>query len=256
VRAIKGVVGFGAVALCALALTGSVPAGAINGFITPGHLESTGSFGFAGLFGNFGEFSAQIETGLLTFRPRHPNGPLITQPGNLVNLSVSTPQGLFGFGCWLVPASDVTVNSDLSASLRFNSADPRVTECPGSPMGTAVLGAPPAQAADGLVVNLVGRVQATVTWSTVTPILTRRSTSKTTCGPFAAIDEGTAQDVWSTTSGELIATIHGFSFFTGQFTYVPVDLQLQNGNGNIDVNSGHLNINGPSTGQCGQFGAP
>jgi hypothetical protein len=192
----------------------------------------------------------------VTFRPRHPSGPLITQPGNLVNLSVNTPQGLFGSGCWLIPASDVTVNSDLSATLTFDSADPRVTECPGSPVGTAVLGAPQAQGADGLVMNLVGRVQATVGWSTDTPIMTRRSTTKTTCGPFSAITEGTAQDVSSTTTGELVATIHGFDFFTGQFTDVPVDLQLQNGTGNIDVNSGHLNINGPSTGRCGQFGAP
>jgi hypothetical protein len=94
------------------------------------------------------------------------------------------------------------------------------------------------------------------TWSTITPILTRRSTTKTTCGPFSAISEGTAQDVSSTTAGELIATIHGFNFFTGQFTDVPVDLQLQGGSGNIDVNSSHININGPATGRCGQFGGP
>jgi hypothetical protein len=253
---IRGVVRFGAVALCAFGLAGSVPAGAINGSITPGHLESTGGFGFANLFDVSGEFSVQIETGLVTFRPRHPSGPLITMPGNLVNLSASLPQGLYGFGCWLIPASDITVNSDLSATLRFDSADPRVTECPGDPIGTTVLGARPALAANSSVVNLVGRVQATVNWSTVTPILTRRSTTKTTCGPFSAISEGTARDVSSTTAGELIATIHGFNSFTGQFTDVPVDFQLQNGNGNIDVNSVHININGPSTGRCGQFGAP
>jgi hypothetical protein len=252
----RGVVRFGGVVLCALGLAGSVPAGAINGFVTPGHLESNGGFGFAGLFGDSGEFSAQIETGLVTFRPRHPSGPLITMPGNLVNLSASVPQGLYGFGCWLIPASDVTFNSDLSATLTFDSADPRVTECPGDPVGTTVLGARPALAANSSIVNLVGRVQATITWTTVTPILTRRSTTKTTCGPFSAISEGTAQDVSSTTAGELIATIQGFDPFTGQFGDVPVDLQLQSGNGNIDVNSSHLNINGPSTGRCGQFGAP
>jgi hypothetical protein len=208
------------------------------------------------MFDGSGEFAVQIETGLLTFRPRHPGGPLITMPGNLVNVSVSTPQGLFGFGCWLMPASDVTVNPDLSAALTFDSADPRVTECPGAPVGTTVLGAPHGPAANGSVVNLLGQVQATVRWSTITPVLTRRSTAKTTCGPFSVISEGTAQDVSSTTAGELIATVHGFNFFTGQFIDVPVDLQLQGGNGNIDVNSGHTNINGPSTGHCGQFGGP
>ena len=98
--AIRRILGLGAIGLCAFGLAGSVPAGAINGFITPGHLESTGGFGFANLFDTSGEFSVQIETGLVTFRPRHPSGPLITMPGNLINLSVSTPQGLYGFGCW------------------------------------------------------------------------------------------------------------------------------------------------------------
>jgi hypothetical protein len=233
-----------------------VPASGFDGFITPGHLENTGSFGFANLFDSNGEFSVQIETGLVTFRPRHPSGPLITMPGNLVNISASAGPGLFGFGCWLIPASDVTVNPDLSATLRFDSADPQVTECPGNPVGTAVLGAPPAQAANGSVVNLVGRVQATVSWSTSTPITARRSTSKITCRPFAITSEGTAQDVQSTTAGELIATIEGVNGFTGQFGDFPVDLQLQNGTGNMNLNAGHVNISGPPTGQCGQFGGP
>jgi hypothetical protein len=218
-------------------------------------MESTGAFGYSNLFGDSGGYFVQVETGLLTFKPRKPSGPLITMPGNLVNLSVGSG-GLFGFGCWLVPASDITVNADLSATLTFDSSDPRVTECPGNPMGTAVLGAPPGPAANGMVVNLVGRVQATVKWSTITRITTRRATTKTTCGPFAAISEGTTQDVLSTTAGELIATIHGFNFFTGQFGDVPVDLRLQNGTGNMDTNTNHLNINGPATGTCGQFGAP
>lgn len=238
-----------------LGLASSVPAGAFGGSITPGHLETTGSFGFASLFDPTMDFSVQLETGLVTFRPRHPSGPLVTQPGNLVNITIGT-QGIFANGCWLIPASEVITNPDLSATVTFNSSDPQVQECPGDPVGTTVLGALPSLGANGLVQGFVGPVLFSVTWTPATPITAARATTKTTCGPFASISEGSQQGVLSTNTGTVSATIEGYSSFLGQFVDIPIIGPLPAGNGDMNVFANHVNINGPSNGFCGQFGTP
>jgi len=251
---IRRFVRLGALGLCALGLASSVPAGAFGGFITPGHQAGTGAYGFSTLSDASGNsLFVQVSAGLVTFKPRHPSGSLITQPGNVVSLSISS-QGIYGFGCWLMPASDFVLNPDLSATLSLNSADPRVQECPGAPIGTPLLGARPALPADGVILGIVQPVQLTSTWASSGPATAKRSTTKVTCGPFASITEATQQDVKSTTSAAVATTLQGFNWFLGQTVTVPVDVQFQGGDGSMAAYDNHTNIIGPSTGYCGEFG--
>lgn len=241
----------------ALAAAGSIaasaPAGALGGGITPGHIDSSGAGLFGDAFDSQTDFSAQISTGIETFRPRKPSGPLVTMQANVVNLSVNS-QAVGGFGCWLVPASDITINADLSATLTFDSSDPAVSLCPGDPIGTSVLGATPGPPADGLIQGLVGEVKATMTWTPASPTVTTRVTAKETCGAFKSINEGTGRSDTSTVSATIMATVEGYSYFYQQVIDVPVDAQLSGGSGDVQTGSDVINIQGPATGQCGQFG--
>lgn len=237
-------------------IASSAPAGALNGGITPGHLTSSGFDGFGQVFDNSTDFSAQFISGLVTFRPRKPSGPLITLPDtNLVNLSLDSG-GTFGLGCWLIPPSDMVVNADLSATLTFDSADPRVTPCPGNPVGTTALGAAVGRPADGVVQGFVGRLTATVTWTPSSPLLANRSSTQETCGQFGSTSEGVSSVDQSTVSASVTGTIEGWSWFLNQVVDVPVNAQLTGGFGDMSSSSYQLNVHGPATGTCGQFGAP
>lgn len=244
------------IAMSAAWIAASAPAGAFGGSITPGHIDSTGAFGFGQAFDSQTDASASVQRGIITFLPRNPGGPPVTVPNtNLVDISVDTG-GVFGFGCWLIPASDFTVNPDLSASLTFDSSDPAVSPCPGDPIGTTAIGGAAAPPADGTIQGLVGEVKMTMSWTPASPIVSNRSNVNETCGRFASISEGVQSGNTSTVSASVSATVEGFNFFLGQIVDVPVDAQLDNGYGNMQTNAFHLNIRGPSTGQCGQFGAP
>lgn len=236
-------------------IASSAPAGALNGGITPGHLTSSGVFGYGDAFDGYTDFSAQVMTGLITFKPRKPSGPLITMPDtNLVNLSLSSG-GSYGFGCWLIPPSDLVLNSDLSATLTFDTADPRVTPCPGDPIGTTALGAAAGRPADGLVQGIVGRLTATMSWTPSSPLVTNRSSTQETCGQFGSTSEGVGSGNQSTISASVSGTVESWNSFLGQVVSVSVNAQVT-GNGDMNSSSYQLNVHGPASGTCGQFGAP
>jgi hypothetical protein len=236
-------------------MASSAPAGALNGGISPGHTQSTGVDGFGQAFDGSTNFFAQVTTGMITFRPGKPGGPLVTMDTSLVNLSLGS-LGVNGWGCWLIPSSDVTVKPDLSATLTFDSADPRVSQCPGDPIGTMALGAAPGRPADGLVEGIIGRLTATMTWTPASPVVTNRSTVKETCGSFASTSEGAQSGTQSTVSASVSGTVEGWSWLYQQPLDVPVNAQLTEGYGDMSTASYQMNVHGPAAGGCGQYGAP
>jgi hypothetical protein len=242
---IKRIVPLAAIVASLLALAGITPAGALGGLFTPGQLVGSGSFGFAqGVDESTSTFVLiQMQTGIQTFRPHRPGGPPITMVGNVVTISFDTLSD-HGFGCWLFPSDELVVGSDLTATLNFDSSDPRVTECPGDPVGTSVLGAPPTLGPSGLVSGLVEPLQLTVTWTPAGPVTTTRSTTRLSCRPFMSVSVGTFQSVDSTTSGSA----------SGSFVDSgPFPMQLSGGTGTFEVGSSTINITGPPSQGCGPF---
>ena len=242
---IKRIVPLAAIVASLVAFAGITPAGATGGLFTPGRIDGSGSFGLAE---GFDESTStfvlvQMQTGIETFRPHRPGGPPITMVGNVVNISFDTSSD-HGFGCWLFPSDELVVGSDLSATLNFDSSDPRVTECPGDPIGTSVLGAPPTLGPSGLVAGLVEPLRMSVTWTPAGPVTTTRSTTRFSCMPFMSVDEGVSQSVDSTTS----VSASGTFVDSGPFA-----MGLTNGTGNFEASSGTINITGPPSQGCGQF---
>ena len=242
---IKRIVPLAAIVASLVAFAGITPAGAIGGLFTPGQITSSGTFGLAeGFDDSTSTFvMVQMQTGIQTFRPHRPGGPPITMVGNVVTISFDTFSGQ-GFGCWTFPSYELVVGSDLSATLNFDSSDPRVAECPGDPIGTSVLGAPPTLGPSGLVSGLVEPLQVTATWIPAGPVTTTRSTTRLSCKPFMSVDEGSSRIVDSTTS------ISASGTFVGP---VPFAIQLTNGTGNFEAGSGTINITGPPSAGCGPF---
>jgi hypothetical protein len=242
---IKRIVPLAAIVASLLAIAGITPAGALGGLFTPGQLVGSGTFGLAeGFDQSTSTFVLiQMQTGIQTFRPHRPGGPPITMVGNVVNISFDTFSD-HGYGCWLFPSDELVVDTDLSATLNFDSSDPRVTECPGDPIGSSVLGAPPTLGPSGLVIGLVEPLRLSVTWTPAGPVTTIRSTTRYSCKPFMSVDEGSSQSVDSTTAGSA----------SGSFVESgPFAMQLTGGTGNFGTGSAKVNITGPASGGCGSF---
>jgi hypothetical protein len=244
-RSIKRIAPIAVIVASLLALAGITPAGALGGLFTPGQLVGSGTFGFAQ---GFDESTStfvliQMQTGIQTFRPHRPGSPPITMVGNVVNISFDTLSD-HGYGCWLFPSDELVVGSDLSATLNFDSSDPRVTECPGDPIGTSVLGAPPTLGPSGNVIGLVEPLRLSVTWTPAGPVTTTRSTTRYSCKPFMSVDEGSSQIVDSTTAG----SASGSFIESGPFA-----MQLSGGIGTFEASSGTINITGAASAGCGAF---
>ena len=244
-RSIKRIAPIAVIVASLLALAGITPAGALGGLFTPGQLKGSGSFGFAeGVDESTSTFVlVQMQTGFQTFRPHRPGGPPITMVGNVVNISFDTSSDQ-GYGCWLFPSDELVVGSDLSATLNFDSSDPRVTECPGDPIGTSVLGAPSTLGPSGLIVGLVEPLRLSVTWTPAGPVTTIRSNTRLSCKPYMSVDEGSSQSVNSTTAG----SASGILVESGPFS-----MQLVGGDGTFETGSSTINITGPPSAGCGPF---
>jgi hypothetical protein len=187
----------GALALtvvCALAIGVSPAAGG-----TPTHLTGKSSYAFSFGYDEGARLGmdVQVQIGSTTFRKA--GGLHFTIFTNMVfaDFNLTNEQGTaYGSGCWLVPDSDFVLNSDLSATLTFDSSDPRVTECPGDPVGSSGL------TTEGLVQNLEGPILINATWAPTSPVVSTRMTSRRMCKPVATvISVGTSMDVDAVASG-------------------------------------------------------
>ncbi|HEY1455197.1 MAG TPA: hypothetical protein VGG31_01770 [Candidatus Dormibacteraeota bacterium] len=256
--------------MSAASMTGAVAYADLGGGVVPGHTVSTSVSGFAGLSDQNSDtfISLSVVSGQLSFRAR--GGGITRQDGTEVQISASTIDNLFGFGCWLTPASVVTVNQDLSATLTFDSSAPGVTPCPGQPVAPGLSAAPAMtniNTAQGLRAPIVISAQWTPSYS----LDERHVVADTTCnvsvltasGPrvqsFRATDNQDTKDQSSAAVATVTnLTLQGFDPTTGQvIVEVPLTGTFDTTHGFADVATvtDNLVVNGPTAGTCGPFGS-
>lgn len=199
---------------------------------SPYNLSGGGSFAFGTGFDPTTGLNAdvQVQVGLTTFRPNRPGAPAVTIQTNLVNANFfMSTGGTFaqGFGCWIIPSDDYVVNTDLSATLNFDSSDPRVSECPGDPLG------PNGLASSGLVVGLTGPIHINVSWTATSPITSTRSSTRESCQPFFNIGESSQQNVDAVAHYVTSGSFDTSSAFTGDFQTVFGSVGTFKGQGEI-----------------------
>jgi hypothetical protein len=236
---VRRIVSVAAILASLLAFAGVTPATAVGSPSRLAQLSGSGSFGFGQAYDpdtNTNVF-VEVETGVTTFRPHTPGAPLITIDTGVVDISFDTLTD-HPFGCWLIPKDELVVNVDLSATLSFDSSDPRVSECPGDPVGAPGVGP------SGLVVGLQEPLMLTMTWTPAGPITSSRTTSRLSCSSFTSIGTGTQQNVDSTIAGSAAGTMTNSGPFTTEF---------KDGNGNFSVFSGRSEITSFGSPGCGPF---
>lgn len=244
----------GAIAIAVGTASVAIAAGVSQG-LTPGHQTRQGQFAAGGLSDTNNNFvQVSLQTGTVSFRMR--GGGTVTQDGSTVNVQGSTADGLFGSGCWIVPASMIDFNIHTTVTLHFDSTAAGVSECPGIPLGSSISAAPAMTLDDSSVFGLVGPVVVNATWTAAGPLDMRESTTNTTCGGFIATDiQHTTHFGAGPTVTISAMTVEGTNPATGQVE--DIDLSGFAGTstfGDVSEFSENLVINGPSTGTCGQFG--
>jgi hypothetical protein len=246
------------ISLVALAMTVvGATASAFDVALVPGHIQSSGSFVTSYMPNAAGDaVGVTVQTGLLSFRP-HGGGAPILQNGSVVYVSASSASGLFGFGCWLVPAIPITFNRDGSSSLSFDSSLPGVTPCPG--FLTSVTPTSAIQAPMNLdpVQGFAGNVRLTAQWSAGINPTNQRSTINTTCGGFTAAENQSLSDGFASATASVTSlTLEAPSPVPGTVVDVPLagSFDSTNGYAEVSTSTDNMVINGPSTGSCGPFG--
>jgi hypothetical protein len=232
-------------AVCALAF-GVSPAAVASTTPAPPpyHLSGGGSFAFGSGFDPTTGLNAdvQVQVGLTTFRPNRPGGKSLTIQTSLVDANFfMSSGGMFaqGFGCWIIPPDDYVINSDLSATLNFDSSDPRVSECPGDPVG------PNGLASSGLVIGLTGPIHINVSWTATSPITSIRTSTRESCLPFFNTSEGSQQNADAVAH---YVTSGSFDIAPGEFSG---DFQTSFGSVGAFIDQGEIK---GFPGACGPFG--
>jgi hypothetical protein len=245
----------GAVAI-AVGSASVVIAAEVSRGLAPGHQTRMSQFAEGGIGDASNNFvQVGLQTGTVSFRMR--GGGTITEDASTVTAQAATADGLFGFGCWVVPASMIDYNIQTGVSLRFDSSAPGVSECPGTPFGAAISAAPALTLDDSSIFGFVGPVVVNATWAAASPLDVRTSTTNTTCGSFKAVDSQTQRHFGGGPTMTVSAmTVEGTNQATGEVE----DANLSGfagafAFGDVSDLTENLVVNGPSTGSCGQFGA-
>jgi hypothetical protein len=229
---VKRLVAYALTITSALAI-GISPSAVASTAPAPYNISGGGSYAYGGGFDPVTGLNAdvQVQVGLTTFRPNRPRGKSLTIQTQVVNASFfrNTIDGFsYGFGCWLIPSDDYVINADLSATLTFDSTDPRVTECPGDPVG------PNGLPSNGLVIGLTGPIGINVSWTATSPITSIRTISRESCLPYFNTGVGTQQNVDAVahyvTSGSFDSPDGSF---TGDFESVLASVTAFSGQGEI-----------------------
>lgn len=235
----------------------AVAAGLTAG-IPPGHTMrdqqlASGEIGDAN--GDFVEVT--LQSGTVSFRTH--GGAVVTKDNTAVVSALAfTSDGLVGFGCWTVPSSWVTFNIQTQVTVTFDSTDPRLSGCPGLPLGPALATGQTPLLTDSSVFGFTGRIAFSATWKNSGSLTYFSSTMNTTCGAYSAVDQMNMRDYGGGFALSVTAlTVEGTNPSTGLLE--DVDLSHIVGVGPVfgDVNETTENIvvNGPATGSCGQFGS-
>lgn len=249
-----------AVAAAAAVVVSAASVAAVGGVtrgIAPGHTTRALQFASGGIGDANGDFvQVGLQTGTVSFRTR--GGATVSEDGSVVTALAFTPDGIFGFGCWMVPPSMIDFNIQRHVTLRFDSSAQDVSECPGTPLGTALSAGPAPTLADSSIVGFIGRVAITATWVAPGSLDVRSTTINTTCGPFTALDQ---QDTRHFGGGPAMTvtsmTVEGTNPTTGEIEDVDLAGVAAVGPafGDVSDTTENLVVNGPVTGSCGQFGS-
>jgi hypothetical protein len=245
----------GAVAIAVGTASVAIAAGISRG-LTPGHQTRFDQFAAAGIGDASNNFvQVGLETGTVSFRLR--GGGTVTEDGPTVTAQAFTADGLFGFGCWVVPASMIDFNIQTSVRLRFDSSAPGVSECPGTPLGAAISAAPAMTLDDSSIFGFVGPVAINATWTASGPLDVRTSTTNTTCGSYSAVDNQSQRHFSGGPTMTVSAmTVEGTNPATGEIEDVNLSgIAATSTFGDVSESTENLVVNGPSSGICGQFGS-
>ena len=254
----RRVIGVAAGVVSALALAGSNTGSAFfNVPLTPGHFRTSGQFLFAGMFDSSGDqISIAFDYGRLQFRPKG-GGPLIPVNGTMVFASVSTPDGLFGSGCWLVNGDPITVNRDLSATAAFDSTSSSVQPCPGALVSESLTAAAPQLSNLDPEQGLSGPVTFSLQWTPTTPPDAVHSVINGTCQNWTSVEQITTSNVGSFAAADVSMTVVGLNFNTGNPETVTINghFDTTGGPASVAVEQDDEVVNGPATGNCGPYGS-
>lgn len=242
-----------------VALAGSNAASAFfNIPLTPGHFKSSGAFAFAGMPDSAGDqASISMNYGQLKFRPKGGNGPLIQVNGTAVNVYLNMADGLSGFGCWLMNGEPITINSDLSASMTFDSSAGGVTPCPGFLVNQAPVSAAPQLSNLDQSQGLSGPVQFSIQWTPNQPLDVIHSVLNGTCQTWTSLEQISASTAFAAAGGTVSATVTGVNFTTGNFETESVNGAFSTdpaGFAQVSTQTDDEVVNGPATGSCGPYG--
>jgi hypothetical protein len=244
----------GAIVLAVGTASVAIAAGVSQG-LTPGHQTRFQQFAEAGIGDANNNFvQTGLNLGTTSFRQR--GGGIVTEDVSTVTAQAFTADGLFAFGCWVVPASMIDYNIQTSVSLHFDSSAPGVSECPGTPLGAAISAAPAMTLDDSSIFGFVGHVALDATWTASGPVDVRQSTTNTTCGSFRAVDNQSTRHFGGGVAITVAAmTVEGTNPSTGETEDVNLSgVAATSAFGDASESTENLVINGPSSGICGQFG--
>jgi hypothetical protein len=207
------------------------------GFLGPGKysFHSTSADAFFGMGKKGGppspSFMVSVNQGLNSFKPAQPPGQRVVMDDTMVFVSEFDISGAGGFGCFIVPDGDFTVDTDLqSASLHTTlTAD---EACPGfgTPVGGKGSGVPGGNG--GLVLPLT----VNVTWTATGAVTTDKQTFSLQCLDFTEDGNSTNTVTGAGATGSISAL--GSGPFTSEFA-------------EISATNGMLDLRGTPAPPCG-----
>lgn len=219
-----------AVSLLAALTVASV--GAQVGFGTaPGHYNFDDVSGFASFFNpvDGSNASVSVDRSLFMFRAKAGGG---TTTKNMTVLSASVfvpdpahPEGpplVSAFGCFVIPASDFVVSSDLQVA-SLNATVSASDSC--DPGGLVpVLGAEPAKGDGGGGAGFTFPLTVTASWTGTGLVGTSQTQGRFTCGTFSSGTHFQSQSALSSTASAFISGFGAFSASGGPIGFASVNV--------------------------------
>ena len=202
---------------------------AAGGGLGPGNYNFTNRsadafFGMGGKGGPGGpSWQVSVFQGLNSFKPTHPGGPTTVSNSTVVYLTEFDGLGNGGFGCFVVPDSNFTVDRDLSASLHATLTESEICGGYASPIDGGK-GGVDGGGSGGLVLP----VAVDITWSATGAVSNYKNVFQFKCLSYS--EEGNS--TYSTVSAGATGTISALS---GSFNSEFAD--VSSGSGQLSVHS-------------------
>lgn len=184
----------GVLGLMSIALAGSAAAGGGGGYGGPGRFTFDDTSAYANLTNSTGAYSSvYVDRGYQSFKQkRTPGAPVVEVYGTVLTVNVSMPDGTFSYGCWMIPASALTVASNLSSATLSVNATPDM-QCPGLYVGGATGGKPGLQSSIGFGGGgggggpaILAAINANVAWSGTSAVWSQTNNGISHCQNYNA----------------------------------------------------------------------